>query len=126
MLKREDATTLTLSNCRAQAAAEQTAASSGAAAKMVEHFKSSSSYIRSTFAGVFSRVASECGSTSSGYARYYCSDVYGYCASCVLAYTVPSISTMAYCNLYFTAISVLTGLATHRTRPARMFMKLLT
>ena len=47
--------------------------------------KSSSSSTRSTVASVFNRVASECGSTTSGVARYYCSDVYGACSSNVLA-----------------------------------------
>lgn len=39
--------------------------------------KSSTSSTRSTVAGVFNKAATECGSTSSGVARYYCSDVYG-------------------------------------------------
>ena len=53
--------------------------------------KSSSSSTRSTVSSVFNRVASECGSTTSGVARYYCSDVYGACGSNVLAVSDGSI-----------------------------------
>lgn len=98
-----------LSNCASLARAASTAASSGAAAKVTEYFKSATSSVRSTVSTVFSRVASECGSTSSGVSRYYCSDVYGACSSGVLAYTLPSASYMAYCNLYFTALPALTS-----------------
>ncbi|RYP07140.1 hypothetical protein DL764_002687 [Monosporascus ibericus] len=62
-----------------------TSTSSGNAAKVTEYYKSSTSSVRSTAASVFSRVATECGSASSGVARYYCSDVYGVCSSTVLA-----------------------------------------
>ncbi|RYO89473.1 hypothetical protein DL766_007625 [Monosporascus sp. MC13-8B] len=69
---------------------------------------SSTSSVRSTVSGVFNRVASECGSSSSGVARYSCSDVYGACASNVLAYTVPSASFMVNCPLYFSGLPALT------------------
>lgn len=101
------ATRNAMSSCRSLANAAATAASSGSASKMVEYFKSSSSSVRSTVAGVFQRVASECGSTTSGNARYYCSDVYSACRSGVLAYTVPSEDVMVNCNLYFTALTPL-------------------
>lgn len=90
-----------LRNCASIARQAQQAATSGSAAKMTEYFKSSSQSTRNTVAGVFSRVASECGSTTSGYADYYCSDVYQGCGSRVLAYTIPSYSVMVYCPLYF-------------------------
>lgn len=101
------ATTTALSNCRALAAAASSAASSGAAAKIEEYFKSSSTSTRSTVAGVFAKIVSECGSTTSGAAKYYCSDVYGACSSNVLAYTLPSSSYMVNCPLYFTGLSAL-------------------
>ncbi|KAL7619687.1 hypothetical protein AAE478_010229 [Parahypoxylon ruwenzoriense] len=102
------ATNTAISNCRSLASAAQTAASSGSANKVTEYFKSSSSSVRSTVAGVFQRVASECGSTSSGVSDLYCSDVYSACSSGVLAYTLPSGSFMVNCNLYYTALSPLT------------------
>ncbi|KAH7311629.1 metallo-endopeptidase [Stachybotrys elegans] len=101
-------TTTALSNCASLARAASTAASSGSAAKIEEYFKSSSSSTRSTVSTVFSRVASECGSRTSGMSRYYCSDPYGACSSNVLAYTVPSASITAYCNLYFNNLPALT------------------
>ncbi|KAI2782786.1 metallo proteinase [Daldinia loculata] len=100
------ATNTAISNCRALASAAQTAATSGAAAKVTEYFKSSSSSTRSTVASFFSRVASQCSSTTSG-ARLYCSDVYGACTSGVLAYTLPSSQYEVNCNLYFTALPAL-------------------
>ncbi|KAK3503257.1 Deuterolysin metalloprotease family-domain-containing protein [Neurospora crassa] len=106
---RGSATRTAMSNCRALAARASQVASSGSASKMTEYFKSSSSYTRSTVAGVFARVANECGSTTSGYARYYCSDVYNACSSGVLAYTLPSASFMVNCPLYFNALSSLSS-----------------
>ncbi|OPB36603.1 neutral protease 2 [Trichoderma guizhouense] len=97
-----------LRNCASVASLAQQAAASGAAAKLTEYFKSSTSSVRSTVSGVFSRVLSECSSTSSGVASYYCSDVLSSCSSNVLAYTLPSSSLMVYCNLYFTALPALT------------------
>ncbi|KAI1210170.1 Deuterolysin metalloprotease family-domain-containing protein [Annulohypoxylon truncatum] len=101
-------TNTAINNCRSLASAAQTAASSGSATKLSEYFKSSSSSVRSTVAGVFQKVASECGSTSSGVSDLYCSDVYASCSSGVLAYTSPSQSLMVNCNLYYTALSPLT------------------
>ncbi|KAL6791279.1 Deuterolysin metalloprotease family domain-containing protein [Trichoderma sp. SZMC 28013] len=97
-----------LRNCASVAQLAQQAAASGSATKLTEYFKSSTSSVRSTVSGVFSRVLSECSSTSSGVASYYCSDVLSSCSSNVLAYTLPSSSLMVYCNLYFTALPALT------------------
>jgi deuterolysin len=96
-----------LRNCASLAQLAQQAAASGAAAKVTEYFKSSTTSVRSTVSGVFSRVASECGSTSGGSSTTYCSDVLSSCSSGVLAYTYPSQSLMVYCNLYFTALPAL-------------------
>lgn len=103
------ATNTAISNCRSLASAAATAASSGSATKLTEYFKSSTSSVRSTVAGVFQRVATECGSTSGGVSDLYCSDVYSSCSSGVLAYTLPSASFMVNCNLYYTALPALTG-----------------
>ncbi|KAK1449971.1 metalloproteinase [Colletotrichum melonis] len=92
------ATTTALSNCRALAAAASSAASTGAAAKMVEYFKSSSTATRTTVAGVFAKVATECGSTTSGVSKQYCTDIYPACSSGVIAYTLPSASYMVNCK----------------------------
>lgn len=97
-----------LQNCNSLAKAAQTAATSGSAAKMNEYFKASDSRTRQTVAGVFSRVATECSSTRSGVANYYCTDVGGYCSGNVLAYTVPSQSYMVYCDLYFEDLPAVT------------------
>ncbi|KAH8893979.1 hypothetical protein GQ53DRAFT_644593 [Thozetella sp. PMI_491] len=103
------ATKNALTNCRAVAAAASAAAASGSADKMTEYFKSSTSTTRSTVAGVFGKIVTECGSSTSGVSKQYCSDVYGACSSGVLAYTLPSASYMVNCNLYFTGLSALSG-----------------
>ncbi|TDZ67612.1 Neutral protease 2-like protein [Colletotrichum trifolii] len=95
-------TTTALSNCGALAAAASSAAVSGSAAKMTEYFKSSTTATRSTVAAVFARVASECGSTTSGVSRQYCTDIYPACSAGVIAYTLPSQSYMVNCPTFFT------------------------
>ncbi|KXJ86457.1 neutral protease 2-like protein [Microdochium bolleyi] len=91
-----------ISVCRTLASAAQSAANSDNA-RMVDFFKSSSSSTKSTVSQVFSRIASACGSTSSGQ-RTYCSDVYGACSGGVIAYTLPSQSYMAYCPYFFNSM----------------------
>jgi deuterolysin len=95
-----------ISNCASWATKAQAAATNGD--KLTEYFKSSTSSAKSTVSGVFQKMATECGSTTSGVSKTYCSDVYQSCSSGVLAYTLPSGSYMAYCNLYFTALSAVT------------------
>lgn len=97
-----------LTNCASLAKKAADAATNGSAAKLTEYFKSSTSATRSTVAGVFNKVATECGSTTSGASTQYCTDVLDNCQSQVLAYTVPSRSLMVSCPLYFSA---LTGLS---------------
>ncbi|GME55872.1 peptidase m35 deuterolysin protein [Neofusicoccum parvum] len=104
---RRTATVNAVSNCRSLALTASSAAASGPAAKMTEYFKSATTSTRSTVSAVFGRVASECGSTTSGVSDYYCTDVYGACSSGVLAYTLPSQSYMVNCPLYFSALSAL-------------------
>ncbi|KAL2690103.1 hypothetical protein Neosp_004171 [[Neocosmospora] mangrovei] len=97
-----------LNRCANMASKAQQAAANGPGDKMKEYFKSDSSETRQTVSDVFGRIASECGSTTAGDSRYYCSDVYGACQSGVLAYTVPGASYMAYCDLYFQALPATT------------------
>lgn len=98
-----------LSSCRALAAQASTAAVSGSASKFSEYFKTTASGTRSAVASTFARIASECGSTTSGVSDTYCSDVYSSCRSNVLAYTLPSGSYIVNCNLYFTALPALSS-----------------
>lgn len=94
-----------LSNCASLAKLSASAATSNSA-KVVEYFKTASA--STTLVSVFNKVASECGSTSSGVSKQYCTDVYSDCSSGVLAYTIPSRSVMVSCPLYFSALPGLT------------------
>jgi len=96
-----------LANCRSLAQRAASAAASNTA-KVNEYFKSTSSSTISTLQTVFNRVASECGSSTSGVSKTYCTDVYGACSSNVLAYTLPSGSYIVNCPLYFSALPALT------------------
>lgn len=95
---KKTAQTTALSNCASLAKLSASAAQSDSA-KVVEYFKTASA--ASTLVTVFNRVASECGSTTSGVSKQYCTDVYSSCSSGVLAYTLPSGSFMVSCPLYF-------------------------
>ncbi|KAL0253140.1 hypothetical protein SLS55_010591 [Diplodia seriata] len=106
---RGTATRTALTNCRSLALAASSAAVSGSSSKFSEYFKTTSSSTRSSVASTFSKVASECGSTTSGASDYYCTDVYGYCESNVLAYTIPSQSIVVNCPLYYSALPALTS-----------------
>ncbi|KAL2880525.1 hypothetical protein SGCOL_004246 [Colletotrichum sp. CLE4] len=99
---RRTATVNAITRCRSLAVAASSAAASGPAARMTEYFKSSTTATRNTVAAVFGRIVSECGSTTSGVSRQYCSDVYGACSSNVIAYTLPSQSYMVNCPTFFT------------------------
>lgn len=89
-----------INNCASLASAARSAARSDTA-RLEEFFKSSSSSVSSTVEGVFARIEDECGSTTSGVSRYYCSDVYGACQPGVIAYALPSQSYMVNCPTYF-------------------------
>jgi deuterolysin len=97
-----------INNCRSLASNAATAAASGSATKFQEFFKSTASNVRSTVAARFRAVASDCGSTTSGATRTYCTDVYGACSAGVLAYTLPSANLFAYCNTFFNQLPALT------------------
>ncbi|KAG9689955.1 neutral protease 2-like protein, partial [Aureobasidium melanogenum] len=98
-----------LSNCQRLATTAASAATSGSASKFQEYFKTTSSSVRSTVAARLRAVAADCGSTSSGRTRTYCTDIYGGCSSGVLAYTLPSNNYIAYCPLFFSDLPGLSG-----------------
>ncbi|KAF3048745.1 hypothetical protein E8E11_003755 [Didymella keratinophila] len=100
------ATTTALSNCASLA---RTAASNAQTnnAKMTEYFKSTSTSTKSAVATIFNNIATQCGSTTSGNSRYYCSDILSACSGGVLAYTYPSTSQMVNCPLFFSGLTAL-------------------
>lgn len=104
---RRTAITNALSSCRTLANNAATAAASGDATRFNTFFKSTSSSVRNTVAARLRAVASDCGSTTSGVTRTYCTDVYGGCSSGVLAYTLPAYNYMAYCPLFFNQLPAL-------------------
>ncbi|KAF1365388.1 hypothetical protein EJ07DRAFT_80288, partial [Lizonia empirigonia] len=103
---RRTATLTALTNCASLARTAASAANSNTA-KVTEYFKSSTASVRSTVASVFNNVASQCGSSTSGNSRYYCSDILGACSNGVLAYTYPSTSQMVNCPLFFSGLPAL-------------------
>ena len=74
---------------------------------MTEYFKSTSTSTKSAVATVFNNIATQCGSTTSGNSRYYCSDILSACSGGVLAYTYPSTSQMVNCPLFFSGLTAL-------------------
>ena len=97
-----------ISNCRSLASNAATAAASGSATRFNTFFKSTATSVRNTVAARFRAVANDCGSTTSGSTRTYCSDVYGACSAGVLAYTLPSANVIAYCTTFFNQLTPLT------------------
>ncbi|TVY82080.1 Neutral protease 2-like protein, partial [Lachnellula suecica] len=102
------ATTAALSSCASLARAASTAATSGSSTKFSEYFKTTTTSVRTTVAARLTAVAAQCASTTSGGTKYYCTDVYGYCESNVLAYTIPSTNEIVNCPLYYSALPALT------------------
>ena len=103
-------TSTALVNCATLALKAQEAAASGPAAKVEEYFRSSNNETRTTVATVFKKIVTECGQTTAGVSRQYCTDVYQSCSRGVLAYTMPSRSFMVNCALYFNALPALAPL----------------
>jgi deuterolysin len=87
--------TVSLANAAAQAAL------SGSASKFSEYFKTTSSSTRQVVAARLQAVAKAAQSTDDGSTTYYCTDVYGYCETNVLAYTLPSLNVIANCDIYY-------------------------
>jgi deuterolysin len=92
-----------LKHCRDLANAAASAAMSNDA-KMVEYFKSNSSSTKKIVADVYTRIVSECGSSTSGVSRLYCSDKYGNFCPGNLAYTVSSDNYLVTCPAYFNQV----------------------
>lgn len=88
----------------AQFAAE--AARNGDAARFGEYFKTTDAGARLAVAARFDAVSKEASSTTSGSTTYYCKDLYSYCSSDTLAYTLPSQNLIANCPLYYTLSSL--------------------
>ncbi|KAJ5762589.1 uncharacterized protein N7511_005971 [Penicillium nucicola] len=96
-----------LSNTVSLANAAASAALTGSASKFNEYFKTTSTSTRQVVAARLKAVAKEAGSTSSGSTKYYCTDVYGYCETNVLAYTLPSLNVIANCDIYYSYLPAL-------------------
>jgi deuterolysin len=96
-----------LSNTVKLANAAASAALSGSSSKFSEYFKTTSSSTRQVVAARLTAVAKEAASTSSGSTKYYCTDVYGYCETNVLAYTLPSLNVIANCDIYYSYLPAL-------------------
>jgi deuterolysin len=94
-----------ISSCRSIATAAANAAAGGGA-RFQTFFKTAST---ATVAARFRAVANDCGSTTGGVTRTYCTDVYGACSSGVLAYTLPSANLFGYCPIFFNNLPALSG-----------------
>lgn len=90
-----------LSNCQKQASAAASAANAGT--KLDIYFKSASASTKDEVAGRLTAVANDCGSTASTTSTN-CNDPYNGCSASVLAYTVPSLNSITYCDIFFTAL----------------------
>ncbi|KAJ5362740.1 hypothetical protein N7541_003584 [Penicillium brevicompactum] len=106
---RKSALDKALSNTVSLATAAANAALSGSASKFNEYFKTTSTATRQVVAARLKAVAKEASSTTSGSTRHYCTDVYGYCETNVLAYTLPSLNVIANCDIYYSYLPALTG-----------------
>lgn len=93
--------------CKQLATAASSAASSGSATKFNEYFKSTAASVRNTVAARLAAVATECGSSTSGKTTQYCTDVYSACDSNTLAYTLPSKNLVVNCDIYYSALPVI-------------------
>ncbi|KAJ5873730.1 uncharacterized protein N7529_002160 [Penicillium soppii] len=93
--------TVSLANAAAQAAL------SGSSTKFNEYFKTTSTATRQVVAARLKAVAKEASSTTSGSTKHYCTDVYGYCETNVLAYTLPSLNVIANCDIYYSYLPAL-------------------
>ena len=107
--ERGDAVIAAEKNCVDLSNAAAEVAKSGPAEKVEEFFKDSSDEVRSQIADVLTKVAGECGTTDGGASQTFCTDANNDCADRVLAYTIPSQSTITYCDLFFNDLPALTN-----------------
>lgn len=93
-----------LNNTVSLATAAAKAALTGSASKFSEYFKTTANATRQVVAARLRAVAKEANSTTSGASTYYCTDVYGFCETNVLAYTVPALNVIANCGIYYSSL----------------------
>lgn len=97
-----------LHNCAGLASNAAKSAVSGSDRQFAEHFRTDNPSVRNTVASRLDAVAQSCASRSSGRTSAYCSDVYGYCSSGVLAYTLPSTDELIFCDSFYQMLPPLT------------------
>ncbi|KAF6811237.1 deuterolysin metalloprotease [Colletotrichum musicola] len=96
---RKTAVTNALSKAKTQAAVAQSAANAGT--RLQQYFRSTASSTKTTVAGVFGKVSTLLGSTTSG-AKLYCTDVGKFCSDGVVAYAQPgSNGYIVVCDYWF-------------------------
>ncbi|KAK7514419.1 Deuterolysin metalloprotease family-domain-containing protein [Phyllosticta citriasiana] len=79
----------------------QRAASTGDSKQFAKYFKDPSPEMRKAVAGVYAKVAAECGKLDGGETRIHCDDGFEYCDGLTLAYTSPSTGLQVYCPAYY-------------------------
>lgn len=92
-----------LAICATRATAAAAAAQTNTA-KIIEYFKLDSAAVKTTVAGVFKRIATECASSATGVSKQYCTDQLKLCGGGVMAYTSTAqayIVNCPVCNLQF-------------------------
>lgn len=98
-------------------AANAAAAAQTNSAKIVEYFKQDTATVRSTVSGVFTKVANECNSTTTGISKQYCTDQSRNCVGGVIAYTAPAQSYIVNCPGYFSQMVERTTTCHHDDKP---------
>ncbi|KAK8189070.1 Deuterolysin metalloprotease family-domain-containing protein [Phyllosticta capitalensis] len=90
-----------LDACAKLSQGAQQAASTGDPAQFAKYFKDPSEKMRKAVAGVYAKVAKECGKIDGGDTRIHCNDGFEYCDGMTLAYTSPSSGLQVYCPAYY-------------------------
>lgn len=98
-----------LDNTVSLASNAASAASSGTSSAFTTFFKTTSASTRNSVAARFSAIADEASSTTGGATTYYCEDIYGYCSSNVLAWTLPAYDIIANCDTYYNYLPALSS-----------------
>lgn len=100
--QRRDTLANAIRNVVSLANAAANAAQSGNVYKFAEYFKTTDPNTRRIVADRLRAVAREASSITSGATTYYCNDVFNFCESNVLAYTLPAQNIIANCNIWYT------------------------
>ncbi|KAK8180994.1 Deuterolysin metalloprotease family-domain-containing protein [Phyllosticta citribraziliensis] len=90
-----------LDACAKLSQGAQQAASMGDPKTFAKYFKDPSPEMRKAVAGVYAKVAAECGKLDGGDTRIHCDDGFEYCDGLTLAYTSPSTGLQVYCPAYY-------------------------